>query len=105
MAKAERLMSALGSAARTKAAKAAPSAVPMKSDGEKIPPDEPEPRLTEVATSLAANRNSRKVPTVELAAEYRLDGRVADAFDVVVAREEMESVDQHSDHCHAERMA
>jgi hypothetical protein len=32
----------------------------MNSDGEKIPPDDPEPRLTVVASSLAINRISRK---------------------------------------------
>ena len=30
----------------------------MNSDGEKMPPDEPEPRLTEVAKSLPANSSS-----------------------------------------------
>jgi hypothetical protein len=30
---------------------------PMNSEGEKIPPEAPEPRLTEVAASLAANRS------------------------------------------------
>ena len=30
----------------------------MNSDGEKMPPDDPEPRLTEVAKILPANSNS-----------------------------------------------
>ena len=31
---------------------------PMNSDGEKMPPEEPEPRLTEVAHSLAKNSSA-----------------------------------------------
>ena len=32
----------------------------MNSDGEKMPPDEPEPRLSEVASSLQANSRASK---------------------------------------------
>ena len=46
------------------AAKAPPIAAPMNSEGEKMPPEEPEPRLTEVANSLATNRNSSKAPSI-----------------------------------------
>ena len=31
----------------------------MNNDGEKIPPDDPDPRLTEVASNLQTNRISR----------------------------------------------
>ena len=33
---------------------------PMNSDGEKMPPEAPEPRLIEVAASLATNSNSEQ---------------------------------------------
>ena len=36
----------------TSAPKAPPSVAPMNSEGEKMPPDAPEPRLIEVAASL-----------------------------------------------------
>ena len=39
-------------------AKAPPIVAPMKSDGEKIPPEAPEPRLTVVANSLQRNSNA-----------------------------------------------
>ena len=42
----------------SKLAKPAPSVAPMKSEGEKIPPDDPEPRLSDVASSLHANSRS-----------------------------------------------
>ena len=57
----------------------------MNSDGEKMPPDAPEPRLTEVANSLAANSSASSAGRGEAAGQDRLDGRVADALDVVVA--------------------
>ncbi len=34
---------------------APPRVAPMNSDGEKIPPDEPEPSVSDVASSLATN--------------------------------------------------
>ena len=43
---------------RQRAAKAPPSVAPMNSDGEKMPPDEPEPRLSEVASSLQTNSSA-----------------------------------------------
>ena len=36
----------------------------MNSDGEKMPPEEPEPRLSEVASSLQTNSSSRNQPIV-----------------------------------------
>jgi hypothetical protein len=43
------------------AANARPIVAPMNSDGEKIPPEEPDPRLSEVASSLQKN-SSRSSP-------------------------------------------
>ena len=40
-------------------ANAPPSVAPMNSDGEKMPPDEPEPRLNDVASSLQAYSSNR----------------------------------------------
>jgi len=34
----------------------------MKSEGEKIPPEDPDPRLTEVAVSLLANSRAKNGP-------------------------------------------
>ena len=52
MAKAGTL-SCSGRAALNRAAKAPPRVAPMKSEGEKMPPDEPEPRLSDVANALS----------------------------------------------------
>ena len=41
-------------------AERAARAAPMKSDGEKIPPEEPDPRLIEVAASLLTNSSAMK---------------------------------------------
>ncbi len=55
--------------------KAAPSVAPMNSDGEKMPPEAPEPRLIEVAKTLAAkSRASSTRPTV---VPSRIDWMVA----------------------------
>jgi hypothetical protein len=43
-----------------KAPKAPPNVAPIKSEGEKMPPDEPEPRLKEVAVSLQRKSNPRR---------------------------------------------
>ena len=48
----------IGWTALTRTPKAPPMVAPMNSEGENIPPEAPEPRLIEVATSLAANSNS-----------------------------------------------
>ena len=37
-----------------------PSVAPMNRDGEKIPPEAPEPRLRSVAASLQTNSRNRK---------------------------------------------
>ena len=66
-------------------AKAPPIVAPMNSEGEKIPPDEPEPRLTVVANSLQTNNSASSQAARQLAEYDRLHRRVADAFDVVVA--------------------
>ena len=61
IAKAGRLDGSAGKARPTTAAKAPPSVAPMNSDGEKMPPDEPEPRLSDVASELA-QKQQRKQP-------------------------------------------
>ena len=83
IAKAGRLTGAPGNSDVTSAAKAAPSVAPMNSDGEKMPPEEPEPRLIEVASSLATASTSRRRRR-ELAVQGGLDRRVADALDEVM---------------------
>ena len=56
----------------------------MNSDGEKMPPDEPEPRLSEVASTLQTNSSaSSQTPTV-WPARIALDRRVADAVDIIL---------------------
>ena len=46
----------IGCTAVIAAPKAPPIVAPMNNEGEKMPPDAPEPRLTEVANSLATNK-------------------------------------------------
>ena len=46
------------------APKAPPMVAPMNSDGEKMPPEAPEPRLTEVAHNLAANSSASRPGTI-----------------------------------------
>ena len=50
MAKAGILIGRPGKIIDASAANAPPRVAPMNSEGEKMPPDEPEPRLTDVAT-------------------------------------------------------
>ena len=40
------------------AAKPPPKVAPMKRDGEKMPPDDPEPKLIDVATALQTNNSA-----------------------------------------------
>ena len=47
---------------------APPTVAPMNSEGEKMPPEAPEPRLTEVAQSLAANSTTSSAGIAEIAA-------------------------------------
>ncbi len=62
IANAGRLISAPGTSVPTRLANAAPRVAPMNSDGEKMPPDEPEPRLMQVAASLQTNSSSSSPP-------------------------------------------
>ena len=94
-----------GMTALTARPKAPPIVAPMNSDGEKMPPEAPEPRLTEVAQSLAANSKHEQRRHAEVAVEDRLDGRIADALDVIVAAADQQRVDQHADHQHADDVA
>jgi hypothetical protein len=67
----------------------------MNSEGEKMPPDEPAPRLVEVAKSLQTKRSASSQP----AAPQPL--RIAWIVEVV-AELSMQSVDQPADEQHAE---
>ena len=72
------------------APKLPPMVAPMNSDGEKMPPEAPEPRLVEVAKSFATKRKTRKQASkgrvdAKLPGQDRFDGRVADALDIVMA--------------------
>jgi hypothetical protein len=60
MANAGTLRFSDGKMAAAKAPKAPPNVAPIKSEGEKMPPDEPEPRLNEVAVSLQTKSNPRR---------------------------------------------
>ena len=60
IAKAGRLIGMPGAIARMSPANAAPIVAPMNRDGEKMPPDEPEPRLSEVAASSHPNNRASR---------------------------------------------
>ena len=87
------------------AAKAPPMVAPMNSEGEKMPPDEPEPRLSEVAASLARKKQRQEAAEVHVAGEDRLHGGVADAVDEVLPESGEEAVHQQAHQQHAEDMA
>ena len=53
---------------------------PMNSEGEKMPPEAPAPRLTEVARELGDEQQQQQRRHAEIAGEDRLNGRVADAL-------------------------
>ena len=78
---------------------------PMNSDGEKIPPEAPEPRLIEVAASLAANSSDQQRRQARPPVQDRLDGRIADALDVVLPGGAQQRVDHHADDQHADDVA
>ena len=106
MANAGTLIGRPGNSADVAAANAPPRVAPMNSDGEKMPPDEPEPRLTDRRQQLARHTAAAGTPAAgKLPGQGRLDRRVADAFDVVMAAPAHQRVDQHADQQHAERMA
>ena len=84
IAKAGKLTGMPGNTVCIADANAAPSAAPMNSDGEKIPPDDPDPRLTDVANSLLTNRIRRNPAPGIWPVQHGLDRRVSNALDVVV---------------------
>jgi hypothetical protein len=51
---------ACGRTSAARDAKAAPSVAPRKSEGEKMPPEAPQPRLIVVANSLRTNSRTRR---------------------------------------------
>ena len=105
MAKAGRLTGRPGSTVPTTDAKAAPSAAPMNSDGEKIPPDDPDPRLTEVANSLADEQDQQEAGAGDLVPQRCLDRRVADALDIVVPVCDPQPIHQSADEQHSDGVA
>jgi len=69
-----------------------------------MPPDEPAPRLMDVAASFAANKMIRSAGGSRPPAD-RLNGRIADAFHEIVAGADQKRVDQHADNQHADKVA
>ena len=74
---------------------------PMNSDGEKMPPEAPEPRLIEVAHSFATKKQRQQRGKHQAAGEDRLDGRVADAVDVILSARAQKRVHHDAYHQHA----
>ena len=54
---------------------------PMNSEGEKIPPEEPEPRLSRGGATIWPEQNAQKRGHRKAADKNSLDRRVADALD------------------------
>ena len=77
----------------------------MYSDGEKIPPDEPDPRLTDVATSFATESSARKGAVASPPKQHVLYRRIADAFDPIVAGEAKERIHHRANEGHADGVA
>ncbi len=61
------LMAAADAGRTSAAAKAPPIVAPINRDGEKIPPEEPDPRLSEVASSLQTKQQEQKSRASQLA--------------------------------------
>ena len=72
----------------------------MNSEGEKIPPEEPDPKLSEVAKRLADAQQSQQPKRRDPSCQHRLDRCVADAVDVVLAEGAEEEVHEHAKHRH-----
>ena len=77
----------------------------MNSDGEKMPPDAPEPRVSEVASSFEREEDEQEAATpAESPDRTSKNRRVTDAFDVVVTRQlhdrtcDEDADAEHSDH-------
>ncbi len=67
-----------------------------------MPPDDPDPRLSEVAASLDDEQQRQERRGREPAEQDVLDRRVADAVDLVVAREAKEGVHHRAHEGHAD---
>ena len=68
----------------------------MNSEGEKMPPEAPEPRLVDVA-ELRGQERQQQPRREQTARQDRLDGRIADALDVIMPGEAKEQIDQDAD--------
>jgi hypothetical protein len=82
---------------------AVPSVAPRKSAGENIPPDAPDPKVRDVAMSFKANR-SKEVQRKLASRKNILNGRVADAFNIVMAKQRQHGVHHRADCQHPEWM-
>ena len=69
-----------------------------------MPPDEPDPRLSEVANALQTLNRPSSQKRRELSRQHRLNGGVADAVDVVLTEGAEEQVHEHADHQHAQHV-
>ena len=76
----------------------------MNSDGEKMPPDDPEPRLVEVAAILRKNSNPSSQTEVVLSNQDALDRRVADAIDIVLSQRAKQHIHQAAEQQHAQHV-
>ena len=94
IAKVGTLTPSIGWIAVMKAPNAPPMVAPMNSDGEKIPPDDPEPRLVEVAQQLCDKQQKKQRRQAKAAEQNPLDRRVTDAFDIIMPGESEQQVDQ-----------
>ena len=105
IANAGMLMSAEGNKCCASAPKAPPRVAPMNSDGEKIPPDDPDPRLSEVAVNFADEQQRQEWRGADHAEQNILDRRIADAFDMVVTGKAQKRVHHRADDAHSDRVA
>ena len=67
-----------------------------------MPPDEPDPRLSEVASAL---QQPQQPESRDLPRQHRLDGSVADPIDVILTEGAEQQVHEYAQHQHPEHMA
>ena len=76
----------------------------MNNEGEKIPPDEPDPKLSEVANSLHTARSPSSQKLEICPAKYRLNGGVANPIDEVLAQGAEEEIHEHAKNQHPQHV-
>jgi hypothetical protein len=77
----------------------------MNSDGEKIPPRRARAERRRGGEQLGREQQRQEPECIHLVRQNRLDRGVADAFDVVMAEESEQQIDQHPDPQHADAVA